>query len=245
MKKNENKKYFHLIHLLKSRNNNNQHPINIENEYKNKDDIILNQLSYLSNVSLYFQELDRLQRLNNENLLKQNKKIVIIKKANKKHFDKIKKIGKGSCNKMFLDIIYNNLLIKKKLLSYDKERLKKNKYILKLKDTSNNIKAFSKFKLEKCHIDSINILSNIKANKQFNHSLSFSPTKKHPLILKRKNNFFNSKEFLKTNKNVKTEDKYELKGMLTINYNYKDKMNNSKRAYSNYKYENKNKNKRH
>ena len=88
MKKNENKKYFHLIHLLKSRNNNNQHPINIENEYKTKDDIILNQLSYLSNVSLYFQELDRLQRLNNENLLKQNKKIVIIKKANKKHFDK-------------------------------------------------------------------------------------------------------------------------------------------------------------
>ena len=239
MKKNAKKKSFHLIHLLESKNNNIQKPINIENEYKNKDDIILNQLSYLSNVSLYFQELDRLQRLNNENLLKQNEKIVIKKKVNKEHFDTIKKRAKGSCNKMFLDIIYNNLLIKKKLLSYDKERLKKNKYILKLKDTSNNIKAFSKFKLEKCHIDSLNILSNKNANKQFNHSLSFSSNKKHSLILKRKNNLFKSKEFLKTNKNMKTEDKYEFKGMLTINYNYKDKMNNSKRAYSNYKYENK------
>ena len=107
MKKNEKKKDFHLIHLLKSRNLNNRQVINIENEYENKDDIILNQLTYLNKVSLYFQELDRLQKLKNENLLNKNKKVVIKKKSDREIFEQLKKIVKGSSNKMFLDIIYN------------------------------------------------------------------------------------------------------------------------------------------
>ena len=244
MKKNEKKKDFHLIHLLKSRNLNNRQVINIENEYENKDDIILNQLTYLNKVSLYFQELDRLQKLNNENLLNKNKKVVIKKKSNREIFEQLKKIVKGSSNKMFLDIIYNNLLIKNKLFSYDKKKLKKDKLKLKLNHTSNisnNIKSKTKYKFQKCHIDSLNILSNTKSNKNFKHSLSFSSFNVHPLFLKRKNNFFISKEFSKTNENRKNKDKYNFKGMITLNYNYKDKMINFRRPYSNYKYENINK----
>ena len=241
MKKNEKIKDFYLINLLKFRNNNCHQPINIEKEYKHKDNIILNQLTYLSNISLYFQELDRLKKLNNENLMKQNKKIVHKKKSNREYFDKIKKIVKGSSNKMLLDIIYNNHHIKNKLFSFDNKRTKNNKYKIKLKDSPNNLDTLTNFKFKKCHTDSVNLLSNKNSYKNFTHSLSFSSHKNHTLFLKRKNNFFSSKELLKTktDKNDKTEENYDFKGMLKINYNYKDKLNKIKRNYSKYRYENK------
>ena len=80
---------------------------------------------------------------------------------------------KGSCNQMIFDFIYNNKKIKNHFLSY----INKDKYKIKSKVTSNDSLPNYKSKFEKCHTDSLNLLSNKNQNKYFQHSLIFYPLK--------------------------------------------------------------------
>ena len=229
MKKNEKIKELYLINLLKFKYKDPEPSINIENEFNRKDKFLKNQLTYLSSKSLYIQELERLAKQCRENLIKQNKKVVIKQKSHKNFFDKINKLMKGSCNKMILDFIYNNPKIKNHFLSYDK--INNEKYKIKSKISSNDSLPNYKYKFEKCHIDSLNLLSNKNQNKYFHQSLSFLTPKSNNLLHKRKipiisvfnsevkNNIFKSQQFLKPYKPRETETDEELKGMLTINYN--------------------------
>ena len=66
------------------------------------------------------QELERLSKLKKEKLIKQNIKVQINKKMNKELLNKKYRIMKGSCNKMILDLIYNNPKVKKMLISNNK-----------------------------------------------------------------------------------------------------------------------------
>lgn len=246
MKKNEKAKGLYLINLLKFRDKDPESSINIENEFKHKNQFLKNQLTILSSKSLYIQELERLAKQCRDNLSKQNKKVVIKQKSHKNFFDKINKLMKVSCNKMILDFIYNNPKIKNHFLSYDK--INNEKYKIKSKISSNDSLPNYKYKFEKCHTDSLNLLSNKNQNKNFHQSLSFFTPKNNNLFHKRKipiikafnseakNNIFNSQQHIKSYKPRETKIDDELKGMLAINYNNNiNKMINIGKLYSKFK----------
>ena len=109
MKKNVKLKNIFLINLIKVKNEEQfKKPININNESKRKDKFLLKELTYLANSSLYIRELERLEKINKENLMRQSMKIQKKKKINIKYLIQMHNIMKGSCNKMFLDLVYNN-----------------------------------------------------------------------------------------------------------------------------------------
>ena len=255
MKKNVKIKDIYLINLVKFKSNGHIKPINLEKEYKSRDKFLRHQLTYLASKSSYMQELERLSKLKKEKLIKQNIKVQINKKMNKELLNKKYRIMKGSCNKMILDLIYNNPKVKKMLISNNKHNFsndnKNDNYKPKIKiENSTSIPLF-KYKYEKCHTDSINIFSDIKSPKKFKHSLSFlTPNSSRNLFPKKKisiikslnkvekNNFFSSNNILEASKYRETDD--EIKGMLSINYNIlKNKKNNNiNKRYSYYKYKN-------
>ena len=249
MKKNEEKtKDIYLMNSLKFQNKEQTKlPINIEIEYKHKNTFLLNELTYLANSSLYIKELERLEKINKEKLMKLNMKVQVKKKINKKHLIKMYNIMRGSCNKMFLDLIYNNPKIKKIFFPINKTNFSNDsKYKQKLKIDSDNSKNYFKYKLEKCHTDSINLISGRNPVKHFKKSLSFFSPNNHNLFLKKKfsimkslssekmSNYYNSENNSKRNKHKTKKD--ALKGMLSINYNsHKNLINNLKKRYTHFR----------
>ena len=245
MKKNGKPKDMYLIHLVKSWNKGQFHPISLENEFTHKNKYLISQLKCLSSKSLYIlymKELERIAKENKDITTKKNEKILTKKISYTNQNNKINKIIKGSCNKMLLDLIFNNKNIKKNFLNYDKH---KNIYKLKSNFGATISIPSLKYKFEKCKTDNINILSTKNGNKHFKHSLSsLTPTNnqlylkrikpiKNSLKLEEKNNFFNSQQFSKDHKQNEYEDTF--KGMLTINYNRSiNKINNIHKNYSNY-----------
>ena len=253
MKKNETIPNIYLINLIKFKSRGPMKPINIEKEYKRKDKFISKELTFLSSKSMYFsyfKELERLSKLNKEKLIKQKTKVQIKKETNKDYSNKLLKIIKGSCNKMVLDIIYNNPKLRRNFLYHNKNYFSNdNKKKLKLKlDWSNSV-PFLKQNLKKCHTDNINFLSKKNSYNYFKHSLSFLSPKNQSSSLRKRfkpikslntegiNNVYKSQDIIKENKNKKND---KIKGMLTINYNnFKYKMNNNiKKCYSYYKNKN-------
>ena len=248
MKKNVKLKNIFLINLIKVKNEEQfKKPININNESKRKDKFLLKELTYLANSSLYIRELERLEKINKENLMRQSMKIQKKKKINIKYLIQMHNIMKGSCNKMFLDLIYNNPKTKKNFFSLTKTN--DNKYKTKLKIESNKLNPYSKYNLEKCHTDSINLISNRNSLKNIKKSLSFYSQRNHYLFKKKKfsiakslssekmNNFYNSESNLNRNRQMEKID--EVKGMLSINYNiHKNLINNITKRYSHNKFRN-------
>ncbi len=126
MKKNGKPKDMYLIHLVKSWNKGQFHPINLQNEFTHKNKYLISQLKCLSSKSLYIlymQELERIAKENKDITTKKNEKILTKKISYTNQNNKINKIIKGSCNKMLLDLIFNNKNIKKNFLNYDKYNL--------------------------------------------------------------------------------------------------------------------------
>ena len=245
MKKNVKLKNIFLINLIKVKNEEQfKKPININNESKRKDKFLLKELTYLANSSLYIRELERLEKINKENLMRQSMKIQKKKKINIKYLTQMHNKMKGSCNKMFLDLIYNNPKTKKNFFSLTKTN--DNKFKTKLKIESNKLNPYSKYNLEKCHTDSINLISGRNPVKHFKKSLSFFSPNNHNLFLKKKfsvmkslssekmSNYYNSENNSKRNKHKKKTD--TLKGMLSINYNsHKNLINNLKKRYTHFR----------
>ena len=245
----------YLINLIKIKSRGPIQPINIEKEYRTKNNLLRSELKFLSSKSSYFQLLHRLAKMNKEKLKKQKLEDKSKKKTNKNNLNKVFKKMKGSSNKMILDFIYNNPKIKNKFLPYNKTNfsndIKNDKYIPKLKIDSNNTVPELKYKLKQCHTDNINLLSSENFYKNSKNSLSVLSSRNQDLIFKNrflrikskntveKNNFYRSHDYIKENKYKETED--EITGMLSINYNiYKNKNNNNniKNHYSYFKYKN-------
>lgn len=227
----------YLINLLKFRSKKPILYLNLEKQISNKDKFIINKLTYLSNNSLYSKELERLSKENKEKILKLNKKIEMKKINYKENNKKMNNIFKGSCNKMILDLIYNNPKIKKYFLSYDKN--KDNKYKLNSKN------FLPLFNFEQCHTDNINLLSVKNKNKHLRKSISalyknnhtnpkYKIQKPQYLSLDEKN--INSNNFINSHRKSKSKSIDDsIKGMLTINYNNNfNKLINMKRHYSSY-----------
>jgi len=254
MKKNGPIPDIYLINLIKIKSRGPIQPINIEKEYKKKNNFLKKELKFLTSKSSYFQLLQRLAKLNKEKLKRQKKEDKTMKKTNKSHIDKLYKIIKTSSNKMILDYIYNNPKVKRNFLSYNKTTFsndnKIHKYRPKLKIDSNNTVPFLKSNLKQCHTDNINLLSNENFYKNSKNSLSALSTKNQELSFKKriqhiktlhseeKNNFYKFHDYIKENKYNESDD--ELAGMLSINRNnYRNKKNNNiKNPYSFFKYKN-------
>ena len=242
----------YLINLIKIKSKGPIQPINIEKEYRKKNNLLRGELKFLSSKSSYFQLLQRLAKMNKEKLKRQKLENKSKKKTNKTNLNKVFKLMKCSSNKMILDFIYNNPKIKNKFLPENKTNFsndsKNNKYIPKLKIESNNTVPVLKYKLKQCHTDNINLLSSDNFYKNSKNSLSILSSRNQDLIFKNrflhikskntveKNNFYKSHDYIKDNKYKETED--EIAGMLSINYNnYKNKNNNNiKNHYYYFKY---------
>ena len=240
----------YLINLIKFRPKGKVKKIDLEEKMKNKNKFLLNQLSYLSNRSKYSRELERISKEKNTNFILQKKKSEISIKKEIKNLNYNQRILKSCSNKMILDMIINNQKLKNYFFS---KKAKTKEKITKIKSYNEDnvdkkeFNIYHKYNLEKCHIDNIQLISNINKsdkNNKIRHSISSLWNNLNNI--KFKNNFHfpiintislkdkkNSLHKIKTRKNIEILNNNDS----NLNYNYIHRSHKILKKYYNSKIE--------